>query len=132
MILDTVLDIATAILLLLGAFFSLAAGIGIVRFPNTLTRVHAGTKPQVLGLACILVAVILATRNWPAIAIMMLILIFQMLTTPAAAQMVGRAAYRHERPNDTELYVDELAQAVESAHGPEDPPAQRNVPPSDA
>jgi multicomponent Na+:H+ antiporter subunit G len=114
---NAVLDILTAILLLLGAYFSLVAGIGIIRFPDTLTRVHAGTKPQVFGLACILTAVILSTRNWSAIAIMLLILLFQMLTTPAAAHMIGRAAYRRERPDDDRLFVDELEQAVELAHG---------------
>jgi multicomponent Na+:H+ antiporter subunit G len=119
---NAVLDILTAILLLLGAYFSLVAGIGIIRFPDTLTRVHAGTKPQVFGLACILTAVILSTRNWSAIAIMLLILLFQMLTTPAAAHMIGRAAYRRERPDDDRLFVDELEQAVELAHG-EPPPA---------
>jgi multicomponent Na+:H+ antiporter subunit G len=113
---NAVLDILTAILLLLGAYFSLVAGIGIIRFPDTLTRVHAGTKPQVFGLACILTAVILSTRNWSAIAIMLLILLFQMLTTPAAAHMIGRAAYRRQRPDDDRLFVDELEQAVELAN----------------
>jgi multicomponent Na+:H+ antiporter subunit G len=113
---NAVLDILTAILLLLGAYFSLVAGIGILRFPDTLTRVHAGTKPQVFGLACILTAVILSTRNWSAIAIMLLILLFQMLTTPAAAHMIGRAAYRRQRPDDDRLFVDELEQAVELAN----------------
>lgn len=115
-IIGAVFDVLTAMLLLLGAYFSLVAGIGIIRFPDTLTRVHAGTKPQVVGLACTLAAVILATRNWSAIAIMFLILLFQMLTTPAAAHMIGRAAYRAERPSDERLFVDELEQAVELAH----------------
>jgi len=123
---DAVLDVLTAILLLLGAFFSLVAGIGIIRFPDTLTRVHAGTKPQVFGLACILTAVILSTRNWSAIAIMVLILLFQMLTTPAAAHMIGRAAYRRERPGDEMLFVDELEQAVELAHQDPESAVQSN------
>lgn len=115
-LIDTVLDALIAVLLVLGAFLSLVAAIGIIRFPDTLTRVHAGSKPQVFGLACILSAVILSTRNWSAIAVMALILLFQMLTTPAAAQMIGRAAYRQQRPDDDVLFVDELEQAVELAH----------------
>lgn len=110
-----VVDVLVAVLLLLGAYFSLAAAIGVIRFPDTLTRVHAGTKPQVLGLACILAAVVLSTRNWSAIAILMLVLAFQMMTTPASAHMVGRAAYRAGQPGDEELYVDELELAVELA-----------------
>ena len=44
-------EIAVGLLILLSAFLSMAAGIGIVRFPDVLTRLHAATKPQVLGLA---------------------------------------------------------------------------------
>lgn len=116
MTIDIVLDLLVAIFLLLGAYFSLAAAIGVMRFPDTLTRVHAGTKPQVFGLACILIAVILSTRNWSAIALVALILIFQMMTTPAAAHMVGRASYRASRADEKFLFVDELEQAVELAH----------------
>ena len=36
-------------ILLLGAALCLVAGIGLLRFPDLLTRMHAGTKPQVLG-----------------------------------------------------------------------------------
>lgn len=116
MIIDATLDVLVAVLLLLGAYFSLAAAIGVIRFPDTLTRVHAGTKPQVLGLACILLAVVLSTRNWSAVAVLLLVLIFQMMTTPASAHMVGRAAYRAGQPGDEELYVDELELAVELAN----------------
>lgn len=116
MTVDLVLDVIVAVLLLLGAYFSLAAAIGVIRFPDTLTRVHAGTKPQVLGLACILAAVVLSTRNWSAIAVLLLVMVFQMMTTPASAHMVGRAAYRAGQPGDEELYVDELELAVELAN----------------
>jgi multicomponent Na+:H+ antiporter subunit G len=122
-VIDAVLETAVAVLILLGAFFCLVAGIGIIRFPDTLTRVHAGTKPQVFGLACILSAVVVSTRNWSAVAIMALILLFQMVTTPAAAHMIGRAAYRREHPGDDVLFVDELKQAVELAH--QDPDSDR-------
>jgi multicomponent Na+:H+ antiporter subunit G len=122
-VIDAVLETAVAVLILLGAFFCLVAGIGIIRFPDTLTRVHAGTKPQVFGLACILSAVVVSTRNWSAAAIMALILLFQMVTTPAAAHMIWRAAYRREHPGDEVLFVDELKQAVELAH--QDPDSDR-------
>src|SRR5690606_39268734 len=55
-VLDTVLDAAAAVCLVLGALMSLAAAIGLVRFPDLLTRMHAGTKPQVFGLLLLLTA----------------------------------------------------------------------------
>ena len=35
---------------MLGAFFVLVAAIGVLRFTDVLTRMHAAAKPQVLGL----------------------------------------------------------------------------------
>jgi multicomponent Na+:H+ antiporter subunit G len=55
---------------------------------------HAVTKPQVLGLVLLLTAVGLRVRSWPAITLLVLVIIFQLLTGPVAAHMVGRAAYR--------------------------------------
>ena len=47
---DTAFDIASACCLVAGALLGLAAAIGLVRFPDLLSRMHAATKPQVLGL----------------------------------------------------------------------------------
>ena len=54
-------EIVAGILILLSAFLSMAAGIGIVRFPDVLSRLHASTKPQILGVAAICVAIWLLT-----------------------------------------------------------------------
>ena len=46
----TVTDVAAVVCLVAGTFMSLAAAVGLVRFPDLLSRMHAGTKPQVLSL----------------------------------------------------------------------------------
>ena len=46
----TVLDVIALLCLVGGSLMSLAAAVGLVRFPDLLSRMHAGTKPQVLGL----------------------------------------------------------------------------------
>ena len=50
----SVLDIAAGVLVLGGSALALTAAIGVVRFPDTLSRMHAATKPQVLGLLLVL------------------------------------------------------------------------------
>ena len=55
----TVADVVSAVCLLGGAFFALAAGVGALRFPDLLSRMHAATKPQVLGLVLVLVGLAL-------------------------------------------------------------------------
>ena len=58
-----VADTGAAICLLLGALLTLIAAIGILRFPDVLTRMHSATKPQVLGLLLILLGLGLRLRD---------------------------------------------------------------------
>lgn len=105
---DTVADAASAICLLGGAFLAFAAGVGVVRFPDLLARMHAGTKPQVLGLVLVLIGLALRLRSGGAVWALVLVAIFQMLTAPVAAHMVGRAGYRTGKVRHDLLVVDEL------------------------
>ena len=43
------LDILAGVLVLGGSTLALTAAIGVVRFPDTLSRMHAATKPQGLS-----------------------------------------------------------------------------------
>ncbi len=104
----SVFDILSAICLLLGATLSLAAGIGVLRFPDVLSRQHAASKPQVLGLLLILLGVGLRLRTGLDITTLVLVGLFQLTTAPVAAHMVGRAAYRSRRVNRENLVKDEL------------------------
>lgn len=45
-----ILDSASAVLVLAGSLFALTAGLGVLRFPDTLARLHAASKPSGLGL----------------------------------------------------------------------------------
>ncbi len=122
MTLDDWLDLAAAVLLVLGGILSLAAGVGLVRFPDALSRLHAATKPQVLGLVFVIVAIALASRNWSTILALAPVLLFQMLTAPISAHMVGRAAYRTENYREELLVADDLNEAVDRASSAEEGP----------
>ena len=112
---DEWLDIAAGVCVMLGAFFSFAAGLGLLRFPDALARLHAATKPQVLGLAFILLALALATRSWALLLLLAPVMLFQALTAPISAHMVGRAGYRTGNFRGDLLVADELEDAVERA-----------------
>lgn len=105
------------VLLVLAAFFSVAAGIGLMRFKDPLSRLHAATKPQVLGLALVIAAVALQHGSWMAVFALLPVFVFQALTAPIAAHMVGRAAYRAGKLKTENLRVDELAPAIERSEG---------------
>ncbi|MEV4489868.1 monovalent cation/H(+) antiporter subunit G [Micromonospora coxensis] len=104
-----VLDWLGAAALVAGALLSLAAGIGVLRFPDVLDRMHAATKPQVLGVLLLLVGLGLRLRTPTDLGMILLVGIFQLATAPVAAQMIGRAAYRSGRVDRDLLDVDELA-----------------------
>ena len=112
---DDVLDLLAAVGLVLGAFLSLAAGVGLVRFPDALSRLHAATKPQILGLIFIVAAIALMSRSWSTLLALAPILVFQMLTAPISAHMVGRAGYRTGNFNAEILHGDELDEVIERA-----------------
>ncbi|MEX5304193.1 monovalent cation/H(+) antiporter subunit G [Kocuria sp. CPCC 205258] len=114
-VLDTVLDAAAAVCLVVGALMSLAAAIGLVRFPDLLTRMHAGTKPQVFGLLLMLTAVALENRQPVMIPLIALGWIFQLLTVPVSAHMVGRSTYRTKHLNRTTLTQDDLQKVLNRA-----------------
>ncbi|WP_320064555.1 monovalent cation/H(+) antiporter subunit G [Micromonospora sp. RTGN7] len=105
----TVADWLGAACLISGGLLSLAAGVGVLRFPDVLDRMHAATKPQVLGVLLLLAGVALRLRTSSDIGMIVLVAVFQLTTAPVAAQMVGRAAYRSGRVDRSLLDVDELA-----------------------
>ncbi|MFG2046324.1 monovalent cation/H(+) antiporter subunit G [Micromonospora sp. NPDC048935] len=95
--------------LVAGALLGLAAGIGVLRFPDALSRMHAATKPQVLGVLLLLLGIALRLRSPADLGMVALVAVFQLATAPVAAQMIGRAAYRSGRLDRGLLDADELA-----------------------
>jgi multicomponent Na+:H+ antiporter subunit G len=108
----TMLDVAGAVALLLGAFLCLAGAVGLVRFRDTLSRLHAATKPQTLGLILILCGLALTLRTWAAVTTLVLLAATQFFTSPVSAHLVGRAAYRTGNVDKDGLLTDELSEAL--------------------
>lgn len=108
MTIEMVRDILAGALLLSGSFFVFAAGLGVARFGTLLGRMHAATKPQVLGLILLLAGVGLRLGSWSAAGMLLLVVIFQLMTAPVAAHMVGRAGFRTGKVDTSQLVVDDL------------------------
>ena len=105
--------VATA-LTVAGLFFVLSAAVGTLRFPDVFTRMHAITKAGTLGVGLVMTAtafhfaedISLVTR---AVAI----ILFTLLTAPASAQMIGRAAYLSGVARAPQTSLDDLARQHE-------------------
>ena len=94
-------------LLLVGALLSLGAGVGIVRFPDPLVRLHAMAKPQVLGLAFALAAIVVAVWTWTAFWVVLPIMVFQLFLVPVSTHMIARAGLRSDDLRHEDLLVDD-------------------------
>lgn len=95
-----------------GALLCLLAGVGLLRLPDVLARMHAATKPQSFGLLLVLIGAGLWLRSAIDLGTLLVVGLFQLLTSPVAAHMVGRAAYRTRRVDRDNLVTDELAEAL--------------------
>ncbi|MET0843345.1 MAG: monovalent cation/H(+) antiporter subunit G [Mycetocola sp.] len=115
MIPDGIRDGITVFLILVAALMCAAAGVGLFRFPDVLSRLHAATKPQILGLMAICLDIALNSLSIGSFALITAIIIFQSLTAPISAHMVGRAAYRSDHVRRDLLMRDELAESVDRA-----------------
>ncbi len=108
------IDILALVLILAGSLLCLTAAIGLLRFGDVLTRLHASTKPQVLGFMLICLAIGLSLRSWAVVAFLVPIVLIQLATAPLAAHVVGRRSYRNGTIDRKTLFADELAESQQT------------------
>jgi multicomponent Na+:H+ antiporter subunit G len=105
-------DVLAVVLVVAGAGLSVLAAVGLLRFPDVLARMHAQTKPAVLGMLLVLAGVALHERQAGLTATLALVAAFQLLTAPVGAHMIGRAAYRAGDADRDALVLDETPPEV--------------------
>lgn len=110
-------DLLVGVFGLAGAAFVLLAGVGTVKFPDALSRMHAATKAPSLGLALIVIGAEFKVTGGSAKLALAVGLVF--LTAPVAAHLVGRSAYRSGDVGIRLDEVDQLAEAEEPGAGHE-------------
>lgn len=88
------LDLLSGLMLIAGCSLALIAAIGLHRFPDVLTRMHAATKPATLGVILVLTGTALRMDATSSRTKLLLAIALQLLTTPVGAHMIGRAAHR--------------------------------------
>lgn len=104
----SVVEVLASGLLLAGVLLAVVAGVGLVRFPDVFSRMHAATKPATLGLLLVMLGAVLVMDDTSNSAKLLLVAGFQFLTAPVAAHMIGRAAYAAGAGALDDLVVDEM------------------------
>ncbi len=97
-----------------GTLFTLIAAIGAFRYEDLLSRQHVATKPQVFSLIMLLTGVMLMVRETAMTWTLLLVIAFQLVTSPISAHMLSRAGYRTGRVDPDTLYADELGEDTRS------------------
>ncbi len=102
------LDVVAAILMLSGAVIAVIAAIGLHRLPDVYARMHVATKPATLGITLCLSGAALRADSTSTATKLVLAIVFQLVTTPAAGHLLGRAAHAARAPVSEYTFLDEL------------------------
>ncbi|MHC4886440.1 MAG: monovalent cation/H(+) antiporter subunit G [Planctomycetota bacterium] len=97
-----------AVFMVVGSAFMLLAALGLHRFPDVYSRLHAATKGGTLGVAAIYIAVAIHFGDLAVSAQTLLVILFVYMTAPVGAHMISRAAYLTGVPLWEKSVVDEL------------------------
>lgn len=89
-----VTEFLTLFLLLLGAGFFLAGTLGLLRFPDIFTRLHALTKADNVGLGLIVAGLVLQAESLAVMGKLLLIWLLVLLASASVAHLVARTALR--------------------------------------
>lgn len=91
---EIALDILSWILLVSGSFFCLTGAVGLLRFPEFFSRIHAASLTDTLGASLILIGLMLQAGWNLALPKLILILIFSLLACTTASHAMAKAALK--------------------------------------
>ena len=94
----TVVDVVSGLLLTAGALLVLSGGVGLLRFPDFYTRIHAAGITDSAGAGLILLGLLVRTTAWETGVRLVIILFFLVLTGPTATYVLAFAARRDGVP----------------------------------
>jgi len=89
-----ILDIFTIVAVAAGAFFFLAGTVGLLRFPDTFTRLHALTKADNLGLGLVVIGLLPQMDGVMAGLKLILVWLMVLLASATVSQIIARALRR--------------------------------------
>tara|TARA_Y100000766_G_scaffold279880_1_gene288828 strand:+ start:402 stop:734 length:333 start_codon:yes stop_codon:yes gene_type:complete len=87
------LELLTWLSFLIGGFFLITGGVGLIRFPDFYTRIHAAGVTDTLGAALLLLGMVLQSGDVLTAIKLIMIGFFIFLTTPTATYAIANAAF---------------------------------------
>ena len=93
---DTIVNLASALCLLIGSFLCLSGGVGILRFPDFYTRMHAAGVTDTLAAAMILIGLMLQNPEGLVMLKLLLILLMTIFISPVASHALAKTALKND------------------------------------
>ena len=91
---ELLIDFLSSILILLGVFLGISGAVGLFRFPDFYTRMHAAGITDTLCTACIIGGLVLQAGFTLITVKLILILLFTWYSSPAAGHALIKAAHK--------------------------------------
>jgi multicomponent Na+:H+ antiporter subunit G len=115
---EFILSLLSGFFLLFGSFLCLSGGVGILRFPDFYTRMHAAGVTDTLAAAMILIGLMLQNPETLVIIKLMFILLMTLFISPAASHALGQAAVLNNLPPLVDLNIKDLDNSTASGDKP--------------
>lgn len=95
-------DVISLVFIVAGSIFVFSAAVGVTRFKDTMSGIHAITKPQTTGLLLVVTGTIIrivgsedfSVAERGDLGILVLLILFALMTSPVTAQRLGRVSRR--------------------------------------
>lgn len=84
-------ELIIAIFIVLGALLFLIAAIGLLRFKDLYSRLHAISKATSLGVFLLIIGVVLLFESWGIAIKSVLIVVFIYITSPLSAHSIAKS-----------------------------------------
>ena len=95
---SALLELWTIVAVSSGAFFFLAGTVGLLRFPDVLTRLHALTKADNLGLGLVVLGLLPRAEGLQGAVKLLSVWLLVMLSGATVSQLIARVAGRESPP----------------------------------
>ncbi len=92
---ESILDVVSGICLLVGSFFAVVGGIGILRLPDFFCRIHGGGITDTMGAGLVLLGLMLHAGIELVTVKLLIILFFLLVSSPTSAHALAKAAVSH-------------------------------------
>lgn len=86
------IEILSGLCLLIGSFLILSGGIGLLRFPDFYTRMHAAGVTDTLATSMILIGLILQNPDGLVVVKLVIILLLTLFISPTTTHALAKAA----------------------------------------